>query len=156
MIARRPSVLLAIAVGFCSAVSTIAVAQQPSFSIPLQLDGGGQPLNGAAHRYTLTFSATSLPPAKEWALALYQLPDQSWVKNSIDRHAITSWMLPSLHRDPDGGITIYIQRDPPSGKRKANWLPAPDGQFILRLQLDDPAQSVLTGAWEPPPVERIE
>ncbi len=131
-------------------------ADAPEFLIPLTMDAGGQPLDGAAHRYTITFATDELPPAEAWELALYNLPQQEFVANAIHRHAIESRMLPGLVRDKDGNVTIYVQRDPPRGKHKANWLPAADGPFLLQLRLFDPQQRVLDAAWEAPPVVRAD
>jgi len=120
------------------------------------MDAGGQPFDGAVHRYTITFAADELPPAQSWELAIDNLPQQDVVANENHRHSIESRMLKSLVRDKNGNVTIYIQRDPPQGKRKANWLPAADGAFLMQLRLFDPQPSVLDAAWEAPPVERVE
>lgn len=34
----------------------------------------------------------------------------------------------------DGSLTIYVQADPPSETQRANWLPAPKGDFTLYLR----------------------
>jgi hypothetical protein len=147
--------VLCLILTFSIARSSLA-ADAPEFSIPFTMDAGGEPLDGTAHRYTLTFAANELPPAKSWELALYNLPQQEFVANAIHRHAIDSRMLPGLVRDKEGNVTIYIQRDPPRGKRKANWLPAADGPFLLQLRLFDAKQQVLDAAWEAPPVVRAD
>ena len=127
-----------------------------AFSIPFTNDSGGQPLEGA-HRYTLAFGPDRLPPAKaDWSLTMYGLPDQQLVENSIDRYWISSRMLPRLKRDADGGLTLYIQKNAPGEGKNANWLPAPDGPFLMILRLYQPEQAVLDNAWEAPPVVRVE
>jgi len=138
----------------CSALTPLASAAE--FSIPLAMDAGGQSLDGAAHRYTITFAAKELPPAQSWELVLYNLPQQDFVANAIHRHAIESRMLKGLVRDKDGSVTIYIQRDPPRGTRKANWLPAADGPFLMQLRLYDPQPRVRDAVWEAPPVVRTD
>lgn len=126
------------------------------FSIPLLMDAGGLPLDGATHSYTITLAADELPPARSWSLALYRLPEQHFVANALHRHAIESGMLRELVQNSNGSFTIYIQRDPPRGKWKANWLPAADGPFMMQLHLDDPEQRVLDAAWQMPPVIRAD
>jgi hypothetical protein len=138
----------------CSALPPLAVAAE--FSIPMAMDAGGQPLDGAAHRYTITFAADELPPARTWELSVYNLPQQEFVANAIHRHAIDSHLLKSLVRDKDGDVTIYVQRDPPPHNRKANWLPAADGPFLMQLRMFDPQPSVLDADWEAPPVVRVD
>lgn len=138
----------------CSALSPLVSAAE--FTIPFEMDAGGQPLDGAAHRYTITFAADAMPPAQSWDLVLYKLPEQEFVANAIDRNAIESQMVPSLARDKNGNVTIYIQHDPPPRKRKANWLPAADGPFLMQLRLFGPQPGALDADWEAPPVERVE
>ena len=45
-------------------------------------------------------------------------------------------------------LTMYIQKDPPGEGKDANWLPAPDGPFMMILRLYWPEQAVLNAAWE--------
>ncbi len=114
-------------------------------------------LDGSGGRYTLTFGPRKLPPVKgSWSLTMYSLPDQLLVENPIDRYHINSSMLPDLQRDADGGLTLLIQRDAPGGDEDSNWLPAPDGPFLMILRLYRPEQAVLDNAWESPGVVRAE
>jgi hypothetical protein len=128
-----------------------------TFDIPFSVDSGGHLLDGKTGQYTLTFAADQLPPTKgSWSLVMYSLPDQREVANPIDRFWISSPMLPWLERNADGGLTISIQAGVPGDGHDANWLPAPDGPFLLILRLNQPDQAVRDNAWEAPPVVRIE
>jgi hypothetical protein len=84
------------------------------------------------------------------------LPQQLLVKNPIDRYLINSPMLPNLHLDDDGSLTILIQTDSPGKNREANWLPAPNGPFMLAMRYYFPKPELLDGKWKSPAVERIE
>ena len=44
----------------------------------------------------------------------------------------------------------------PAPDKEANWLPAPKGPFNLTMRLYAPKSNVLTGEWNPPPVQRAE
>ncbi len=137
-------------------VAAPAVADVGAFSIPFATDSGGHVLDGSAGRYTLTFAAGALPPVtRQWSLDMYALPDQLLVANPIGRYSIDSSMLRELKRDADGGLTVFVQQDEPREGRAANWLPAPDGPFLMILRLYGAEQAVLDNAWEPPPVERV-
>jgi hypothetical protein len=128
-----------------------------TFSIPFATDSGGHPLDGSGGRYTLTFAKGRLPPVKaSWSLTMYSLPDQLLVANPIGRYVINSPMLADLERDANGGLTLYLQREPPGEEKDSNWLPAPDGPFLMILRLHRPEQSVLDNAWEAPAVVRVE
>ena len=91
-----------------------------------------------------------------WSLTMYSLPEQLLVANSIDRYLINSPMLPNLERDADGGLTLYVQNAAPGGEQNANWLPAPNGPFMMILRLYRPEQEVLDAKWETPGVVRVE
>jgi hypothetical protein len=58
--------------------------------------------------------------------------------------------VPDLSKDPDGGYTIYVQRDPPEAAKLANWLPAPEGPFMLVMRLYWPKPDALNGSWKAP------
>ena len=117
-------------------------------------DADGQPLDGR-YRYTLRFAKGDLPPVNAfWSLTMYDLPNQLLVKNPIDRYLINSPMLPSLKRDPDGGLTIYVQSDSPGKDKQANWLPAPKGPFMAAMRYYLPKPQLLEGQWTSPPMQR--
>jgi hypothetical protein len=127
------------------------------FSIPLAVDTGGHVLNGDNNRYTLTFGPGMLPPVRGlWSLSMYSLPDQRLVTNPLNRFVINSPMLPQMQHGADGGLTIYIQQQAPGGEQDTNWLPAPDGPFLLILRLYWPEQAVLDNAWQAPGVVQVE
>jgi len=117
-------------------------------------DSDGQPLSGA-NNYIYRFAPNALPPANAfWSLTMYKLPESLLVANPINRYLINSPMLPNLARDPDGGVTIYVQNSSPGPGKEANWLPAPSGPFQLVLRLYSPKPEVLDGQWTAPKPQR--
>jgi hypothetical protein len=86
---------------------------------------------------------------------MYALPSQLLVKNPIDRYLINSPMLPQLKKDRDGGLTIYIQANSPGKAREANWLPAPEGPFMITMRFYWPKPVLLDGKWKTPVVKRV-
>ena len=114
------------------------------------VDSAGAPLTGA-NNYTYRFEPGQLPPVNAfWSLTMYQLPESLLVDNPIDRYVINSPMLPDLVRDPDGGITLYLQNQSPGPAKEANWLPAPKGPFLVALRLYWPKPDALDGQWQAP------
>ena len=117
-------------------------------------DADGQKLTGA-NRYTLHFAADQMPPVNAfWSLTMYELPQSLLYANPLNRYLINSPMLPSLVRDADGGITLYVQNASPGKDKEANWLPAPKGPFSLTLRLYWPKPTVYNGKWMQPPLQR--
>jgi hypothetical protein len=118
-------------------------------------DARGDALDGSRRSYRLRFAPDGLPPVDGfWSLTLYALPDRMPFANPLRRHAIGSAALPGLVRDADGGVTIDLQAQRPDATRLANWLPAPEGPFLLALRLYWPQEPALAGNWRPPPLER--
>jgi hypothetical protein len=121
-----------------------------------EADADGQPLDGAAANYRLRFAPGAFPPVKAfWSLTMYDKQTQLLVANPIDRYLINSPMLPDLKLDPDGGLTIRIQRERPTGDAAANWLPTPNGPFMLAMRYYLPKPELLSGTWTSPRVERF-
>jgi hypothetical protein len=116
-------------------------------------DGTGRPLL-SQQKYTLTFAANQMPPAnRSWSLTAYRAPMMELAANASGKHAITSYH--ELVKNPDGGITIYIQATSPGPDKEANWLPAPEGGFELMLRLNGPKPEVASLAWKPPAVTKV-
>lgn len=121
-----------------------------------EMDAGDELLDGSTRRYTLRFEKDKLPPVNAfWSATLYTMPDQLLAKNPIDRYLINSPMLPGLKKDADGGLTLYIQKDPPPAGLESNWLPAPDGPFMLVARYYWPKDELLNYEWQSPKVERV-
>jgi hypothetical protein len=119
----------------------------------------GDKLNGSKHNYTLTFAKDQFPPVNAfWSVTMYDGKSQFLVKNSLGRYLINSPMLPDMKTNPDGSVTLYIQKDSPTKENVANWLPAPDGPIYLVMRLYWPKEtppSILPpgkGTWQPPPL----
>jgi hypothetical protein len=118
-----------------------------------RVDGAGQPLDGRNH-YRIRFAPGQLPPVDAfWSITLYHAKG-FMVENPIDRWAIGD-RTPGLTYDRDGSLEIFVQHDRPHGEAAANWLPAPDGPFMLLMRLYHPTEPILSGAWTPPPIVNV-
>jgi hypothetical protein len=122
-----------------------------------QVDAEGRNLDAAGSGYTMRFAPDRLPPVNAfWSLTMYELPSSLLVANPLNRYLINSPMLPSLKRDADGGLTLYIQHESPGPDRESNWLPAPNGPFMAVLRLYWPKKEALDGRWKAPPLHRVQ
>ena len=123
-------------------------------------DGAGAELDGSKHNYTLTFAKDGLPPVNAfWSVTMYDGKSQLLIDNPIHRYLVNSTMLPTMKKNPDGSLTIYIQKDAPGGDKRANWLPAPNDTIYMVMRLywpkEPPEPSILPpgdGTWNPPAV----
>jgi hypothetical protein len=115
-------------------------------------DAGGQLLDGS-HAYRLVFANGQVPPVRAfWSLTIYD-NDGNLIANPSNRYAIGSSHPPVVKR-ADGSVVVVVQRRRPP-ENGVNWLPAPAGRFRLNLRLYRPAAAALTGAWLPPPIQRL-
>ncbi len=126
-----------------------------------RVDGAGDTIDTSKNKYTITFAAGQLPPVNAfWSVTMYDGKSQLLIKNPINRYLINSPMLPAMKKNPDGSLTIYVQKDSPGKAQEANWLPAPDDTAYLVMRLYWPrvgSPSILpagSGSWQPPAVTK--
>jgi hypothetical protein len=114
------------------------------------LDAAGDRLNGQ-NRYSLTFPAGALPPALGfWSITLYN-DEHFFHPNKLGRFSLGT-KSDGLTYGDDDSLTLYAQHDPPDDTRRANWLPAPAGDFSLYLRVYWPDKPVADGSWTPPAI----
>ncbi len=132
-------------------------SKEEAMYFPYKFDEQHEALDASQYRYILRFAPGQLPPSHAfWSVTLYGIPSQLLVANPIHRYLINSSMLPQLKKDPDGGLTLYIQSSAPEEQKKSNWLPAPQGRFFLILRDYYPLPTVLSGAWKPPLIQKVQ
>jgi len=113
-------------------------------------DSDNEYLDGSKHCYILKFDRNYLPPSNVfWSVTMYKLPEHLLVNNPIKRYLINSPMFSSLEKDPDGGLTIYMQKNSPGPDKECNWLPAPNAPFFIVLRLYWPISEKETDLHEP-------
>jgi hypothetical protein len=106
--------------------------------------------------YMLTFPKGQLPPIAKgafWSLTMYD-ERSLLVDNPIDRYIIRP-DTPGLTFAEDGSLSIYVQSKEPKGVPEGNWLPSPEGKFIVVLRAYWPEPQMLRGDWFPPAMKRL-
>lgn len=118
------------------------------------LDASGARLN-SANRYRVSFAKDATPPVNGfWSLSIYN-EHHFFVANPIKRFSVGT-KNKGLKLAPDGSLTIAVQADEPSdATERANWLPAPKGDFSLYVRAYWPKAEVLDGSWTPPAVQKL-
>jgi len=110
--------------------------------------GVGRMLSGQ-HDYVMHFPPGQLPPNNAfWSLTMGNLRNQ-FVRSPINRYSVSD--RSGLVANADGSVDIYIQHAAPTA-HESNWLPAPSGNFILRLRVYLPGNAILDGRYKVPPV----
>jgi hypothetical protein len=112
--------------------------------------------------YTMTFPKNALPPVDRkrggfWSLTMYDKDYFMVPKPANGRTNIGTVSLDAneLKFNADGSLTLTISRDEPAdATAKANWLPAPEGQFALIVRAYVPEQTIINSSYKLPNVER--
>jgi hypothetical protein len=117
-------------------------------------DATGAKLDGA-NKYVMRFPQGRTPPVRGfWSLTMYNA-QYFFVDNPLNRYTLSA--RNALKAGPDGTIELFIQASNPGPDKEANWLPAPNGPFVLMLRLYWPKErppSLLDGTCKPPAVEK--
>ncbi|WP_448002454.1 DUF1254 domain-containing protein [Agromyces bauzanensis] len=121
--------------------------------IATYVDDRGDRLTGE-HTYTLTLNPP--PPVDAfWSLTMYGVPDYYLVANPIERYSIGD-RTPGIRYEDDGSLVITIAHNEPDDERaRANWLPAPAGEFRPVLRMYEPSRSILDQAYLVPAIVRV-
>jgi hypothetical protein len=119
-----------------------------------EADADGKPHSGT-NKYVLHFNKGEMPPVDGfWSLTMYDA-EYFFVANSLNRFTLSQ--RDKLKENSDGSVDLYIQKDSPGAEKEANWLPAPEGKFVLMMRMYWPREkdpSILNGSWKPPAVKR--
>lgn len=114
-------------------------------------DDQKRPLDGT-RPLMMRFEPDALPPCNAfWSLTAYGT-DLYLVENEIDRWSIGD-RTPGLVYDKDGGLTIILSHDRPD--TMSNWLPVPNGPYLLGMRVYEGHDAVVNCAWFPPPLAGI-
>jgi hypothetical protein len=121
-----------------------------------RVDAAGDGLDGRT-TYRITFPAGELPPVEAfWSLSVYG-EDMFFAEHPSGRYTIGD-RTPGLTFGDDGSLEIVLSHDEPptvADGRPVNWLPVPEGRFVLMLRLYLPGDAVLDGDYRYPPIRPI-
>lgn len=137
---------------FVTAIGLGANKPQDAIYPTATVDKAGKKLNGA-NQYVMHFAKGQMPPVKGfWSLTMYN--DQFFfIENALNRYTLSS--RSAFKKNSDGSIDLYIQHESPGKDKEANWLPAPEGNFVLMLRFYWPKEEIINGKWTIPAVEKV-
>lgn len=136
-----------------AAIALGANRPQDTVAVVSTVDGAKQPYSGNS-RYVMHFAPRKAPSASGfWSLTMYD-GDCFFVDNPLGRYTLSA--RDQFSFNPDGSLDLYLEKHPPGADREPNWLPAPEGKFILMLRFYWPKESLLNGSWKIPPVKRVD
>jgi uncharacterized protein (TIGR02246 family) len=138
---------------FITAIGLGANRPQDAVYPTAEVDVDGAKFDGSKS-YQIHFPRGATPPVGAfWSLTMYD-PTYFFVPNKLNRHTLSP--RDALKYNADGSLNLVIQHESPGKAQEANWLPAPEGNFVLMMRLYWPKPEVLSGAWQPPGVVPVE
>ena len=132
-------------------------ANRPQDAVyPTSLKAADGDAYDGAGKYVMRFAKGQMPPVSGfWSVTMYD-SNYFFVANPINRYSISARQ--KLKPNPDGSVNLYIQKDSPGPDKESNWLPSPNGKFVLMLRMywpNEKAPSILDGTWAIPPVKKV-
>ncbi len=118
-------------------------------------DASGRKLDPKS-RYRLRLAGRELPPVDAfWSLTAYTEEDMNLIPNAAGRFSVGD-RTPGLRREPDGGLTIYLQPKSPGSAREPNWLPTSgERPWFVILRMYRPHRSVVQARWKCPGIVKV-
>jgi hypothetical protein len=115
------------------------------------VDTEGAPFDASKNNYSMSFEKGEFPPVKAfWSLTMYDGKTQLLIDNPLNRYLLNSPMMDDFVMNEDGSLTLYVQKESPGKDLEPNWLPAPDGPFVVVMRLYGPKEEALEGKWVAP------
>lgn len=140
---------------FIAAIGLGANRPQDAVYPTAEVDADGKPFSGAK-AYAIHFPKGQTPPANAfWSITMYNA-DYFFVDNPLNKYTVSP--RNALKYNADGSLDILVQNKSPGTDKEANWLPAPEGKFVLMMRLYWPKEtppSILDGSWKPPGAKPI-
>jgi hypothetical protein len=116
-----------------------------------RVDADGRPLDGA-WTYRIRFPADALPPVEAfWSLSVYG-DDMFFAEHPSGRYSIGD-RTPDLVVGEDGSLEFVLAHDQTAAG--TNWLPVPEGPFVLMLRLYLPGAAVVDGTYAYPSIDPV-
>jgi hypothetical protein len=79
-------------------------------------------------------------------------PEHFFAPNALKRYALGT-KNKSLKYNDDGGLTNYLGNKSSGKDKESNWLPAPTGNFSIRIRSYWRDKAILDRTWKPPVVK---
>jgi len=116
------------------------------------VDSTGKKLSGT-NNYTIHFAKDQTPPVKAfWSITMYD-SEYFFVQNPLNKFTLSP-RDPLVYNADDGSLDLYFQHDAPEESKRANWLPSPQGSFVLMLRMYWP--QIQNSSWSIPSVKKLD
>jgi hypothetical protein len=101
-------------------------------------DSTGAPLE-QGRLYKLDVPA-EMPVKQFWALTVYDRATFGFIYTQEERTTLSSFDLPNLRTNPDGGVTLYVGPEAPEGF-ESNWIPTAGKRPLPAMRFYGPTEA---------------
>ncbi|MBK9228622.1 MAG: DUF1254 domain-containing protein [Ignavibacteria bacterium] len=115
-----------------------ALSPDEAMYLTVYNDIDGKLLDGM-NNYKIHFKKEELPEVYAfWSVTLYDYPSVMLYDNEINRYQMGP-QIQEMKYNSDGSLDIYIQHKKPADNNIiGNWLPSPEGRFLMTLRFYNP------------------
>jgi len=115
-------------------------------------DKDGKRLEGG-RLYKLDIPA-EMPVKQFWALTVYDRATNSFIYTDEGRTTLSSYDLPNMKKNADGGVTLYVGPKAPSGM-EANWIPTRGKRPLPAVRFYGPTDDLNNRTFKMPDFEEV-
>lgn len=108
-------------------------------------DSNGKLLE-AGKTYKLDVPA-QMPVKQFWALTVYDRATNAFIYSESNRTTLSSYDLPKMTKNADGGVTVYVGPKAPPGL-ESNWIPTSGRRPMPAMRLYGPTEALNTKAFK--------
>jgi hypothetical protein len=95
-----------------------------------------------------------MPVKQFWALTVYDRATNGFIYSDQNRTTLSSYDLPSMQKNSDGSVTLYIGPKAPAGQ-ESNWIPTRGKRPLPAMRLYGPTDALNSKSFKMPDFERI-
>jgi len=95
-----------------------------------------------------------MPVKQFWALTVYDRATNSFIYTDEGRTTLSSYDLPTMKKNADGSLTLYVGPNAPSGM-EANWIPTRGKRPLPAVRFYGPTDELNNRTFKMPDFENV-
>ncbi len=103
--------------------------------------------------YSMTMPA-KVPVKQFWSLIIYDLETFAFIYSPLERAGLSTFDLPNMTKNDDGGVTLYFGPEAPKGL-ESNWIPTSGKRPFPAMRFYGGTKEFWDKSWEMPDIELV-
>lgn len=137
---------------WCTYVPKV-LSDNPSTQYAVALEDADGALLRPGETYRVDVPA-EMPVRQFWALTVYDRATFGFIYTDSNRTTLSSYDLDSLHKNPDGSVTLYVGPEAPAGL-ESNWIPTAGKQPMPTFRFYGPTEELNNRTFTMPDFELV-